>query len=123
MIIETMPLKTITPENHLVDFDGYVYTKPNEIYNENTYVRPSSILPFRGNYVFPNKVNLGSITVSCNEGLPQFVKFSDDTINMKPLQEYDYITAIPFDITTINKNISATRSQYSTEFLSAVQSC
>jgi len=121
MIIETMYAKPITPEIHAFEFDGYTYTNYGEKYNLNDYIRPAVEKPCKCTYVAPEKIKLDNITVTSKEGLPQYIKSADDSINMKPLLEYDYITAIPFDVEVINKNISSARVQYSDVFLDAVQ--
>jgi hypothetical protein len=62
-----------------IDFDGFVYTEPNEVYNPNTYVRPQSVKPnyytFTPKVIIPvSKKNTQKINVMENEGLPQEIK-------------------------------------------------
>jgi hypothetical protein len=128
MIIETMPIKTIVPEEHTFVFDGYTYTLPYEIYNPNTYVRPISIKP--SNYILPildktnvSYTNITNINALCSEGLPQYITYIVKERDFDSLDAYDYVTAIPLEVTRIDNKIDSAKDEYHPDFLTLVQSC
>ena len=125
MVFEIMNQKTIIPEYHQTNFDGYTYTKPGEVYNPSTEIKKEIVHPVQITYTSPEykKIELptGYITVIQNEGYPQVLQEDMNKLNFPALMNYEHCTAINDDIRIVNQHLHSTKTKYSNNFLNTVK--